>query len=269
MKNLFERTDLIEKFLPSGLSHSIIDNKLFEAVKAVLNDAELTESICSQISSSQQEYISNHKSSVPSVTYRNVYEESSPISDSSSSSTSAPHNLNNTDYMECFETSNFEKIGSVIYSLNQWEVIRQKYACAICQDILACPTIIANCSHTFCGECIHSYLQSCVNINEEDDTKVENLCPVCREVIVNTTFEPILHRDISNIINEMPDCPEKAEWSSRSESYFNRLLASKRERSKKRNVSNSEDEMDSNFIRIVGILAVTVIIFIVVAKSRS
>lgn len=63
---------------------------------------------------------------------------------------------------------------SVISSARSGELIYQ--SCPLCSDVVS-DGKVSYCGHTFCAECIESYLQTNAFGEEEDFTKP---CPVCR-----------------------------------------------------------------------------------------
>lgn len=106
-----------------------------------------------------------------------------------------------------------------------WEMLKDKYPCAICQDLLAAPSIL-NCSHSFCGSCLTDMIESCVltNTDGDDDAELDELqqsceiayrCPQCKEEITNTTFERLLDSDIQRLVDAVPDCEAKKHWKER------------------------------------------------------
>jgi hypothetical protein len=79
----------------------------------------------------------------------------------------------------------------------EWEELKNKYPCAICQDVLADPTNL-NCSHSYCGSCLSDHLtyQHCDTDSEDEDEdgndphsdKTIHFCPTCRDEITKVTF---------------------------------------------------------------------------------
>jgi len=142
-----------------------------------------------------------------------------------------------------------------------WEDLMVKYCCVICQDVLACPTILGQCSHTFCFECIDSYLNSCISLNSGVD--VEKTCPICRTEIKYQTFEALLHRDIESAVESIPDNDDrKSEWTARCNMYFE----TKRKLAGGKPLSQSSEE-NIEFKIAMAIAAAALVMIIVVRSS--
>ncbi len=72
----------------------------------------------------------------------------------------------------------------------EWQSLVEEFQCGICRDLLACPKL-ADCTHSFCGECIEAYFDS-----EAAKGCMQPLCPMCREPIQTCTLERVLDRGL-------------------------------------------------------------------------
>ena len=100
---------------------------------------------------------------------------------------------------------------------DQWDSLRKKYPCALCQDVLAAP-VIFKCSHNFCGACADSLFESCVAC--DDYLTVGHPCPHCREELENPSYERLLDENILNEVEKVPSCEMKTWYEERRQQYF-------------------------------------------------
>lgn len=124
-------------------------------------------------------------------------------------------------------------------ALKQWEEIREKYPCVICQDVLSAPCIL-NCSHSFCGRCINEMMGACQPVEgESSGVSVVYECPCCKTEITNFTFERILDEDISKHVENVADCAPKEAWTERRE--FSAMQMKKAQARRNREQRNMDD----------------------------
>lgn len=91
-----------------------------------------------------------------------------------------------------------------------WEKLKDKYPCAICQDVLAGPEIL-NCTHTFCGYCVQSMMDRC---SCEEGLEVVHACPLCTTPIEFSIPERTLCVNIEEEVQQFPR-EYKAHWEER------------------------------------------------------
>lgn len=150
--------------------------------------------------------------------------------------------------------------GNKVPIFEPWQELKDKYRCVICQDVLACPTILGPCSHTFCFECLDGYLKSCVSLHPGVD--VEKRCPMCRTEITHQTFESLLHRDIEVAVSSIPDEEDrKTEWVDRCKKYF--------EMRKELSKDTPSRPHNSTEFKIAMAIAFAALVFIIVRRSSS
>jgi hypothetical protein len=153
--------------------------------------------------------------------------------------------------------------GNEVPTLEPWQELKDKYRCVICQDVLACPTILGPCSHTFCFECIDDYITSCVSLHPGVD--VDKRCPTCRTEITHQTFEALLHRDIEVAVSSIPDEEvRKTEWVDRCKKYFEM-----KKKLSKDTASRSQASEHSTEIKIAMAIAFAAFVFIIARRSLS
>jgi hypothetical protein len=61
----------------------------------------------------------------------------------------------------------------------QWARLQRDYLCPICLDVLAAPTILGPCGHTFCGDCLDQYIDNRLPV-VSDSFFLQHNCPTCR-----------------------------------------------------------------------------------------
>ena len=71
--------------------------------------------------------------------------------------------------------------------------------CTICTDVMICPHIIDSCGHSFCGNCLDTYLKK----KDECDYGCKKKCPVCLMTIKSLTHQRNYDHTISRDINRM------------------------------------------------------------------
>jgi hypothetical protein len=151
-----------------------------------------------------------------------------------------------------------------------WEGLKARYQCVICQDVLACPTIVGHCSHTFCYECIENYIQSCISLDSE--VTVMKKCPICRSTIVHKTYEPLLHHEIEMAVVSVPGHEnQKKDWAARCERYFEmkrrQQLKESSVISRCNNGSDPSVNDDNSEMKIALAIAAAALVLILVVRS--
>lgn len=118
----------------------------------------------------------------------------------------------------------------------QWIQLVSDHPCAICQDVLAKPTILS-CSHSFCGICLHDLITSCSEVSStlhDIDEMISNMilvkrCPTCNEEICRAgTYERTLDNAISVRASAIPSCEGKTQWMERRAAHD--VLLSRRQK---------------------------------------
>ena len=129
-------------------------------------------------------------------------------------------------------------------ALEQWEALRSKYPCVICQDVLSAPCVL-NCSHSFCGRCINDLMYACVPVDTTDSSSNPTVvyeCPCCKVEIVNTTFERMLDEDIASLVERIGDCPAKEAWTERREFSTKKMKKANTLRNQQQREGGGDDE---------------------------
>jgi hypothetical protein len=170
--------------------------------------------------------------------------------------------------------SQIHTTSETVMASNNWKRFPENHTCVICCDLLAAPTVLG-CGHSFCGECISDYMDSCRSEGEMDD--VVHNCPVCRVEILGVTREIILDEDIVKFVDGCEDCVEKSDWQERRRKYLARTEKFKPKSSKSHKSSfrsfgeySSINSMSQEDIgALVGFLAVAVAIMIVAVRQRT
>lgn len=96
----------------------------------------------------------------------------------------------------------------------KWERLISLYKCTVCQDVLAMPHAV-NCSHSFCGSCLHALRTRCQPCDEASKNTVIVDCPTCREEICHASFERTLDESILKLVDNIPDCVMKTDYLQR------------------------------------------------------
>jgi hypothetical protein len=108
--------------------------------------------------------------------------------------------------------------------IEDWNCLVSEHQCCICMDLLAAPVII-DCSHNFCGECLHQYLRV---PRGEDEKDVTHFCPTCRvEIDSNAIYERGLDDAIVSKVNSFAGVEGSEamvlEWRQRREEHRARM----------------------------------------------
>jgi hypothetical protein len=125
--------------------------------------------------------------------------------------------------------------------LLQWEALRQKYPCVICQDVLAGPSIL-NCSHSFCGQCVDDLITACMPADTDSAAHVIHQCPCCKVDIDCVTFERVLDEEILRLVGNVPDCEPKQLWQFRRSQYLDAKKTKTSMRPKSRAQVHAQDQ---------------------------
>lgn len=97
-------------------------------------------------------------------------------------------------------------------SPEEWEKLVEQWRCPLCQDLFAAP-VLTQCTHTFCGACLHNYLKK-----KEADCCDD--CPMCHKSVGLPIFERSFDDCICKEVDKIPDIPPKEEWKQRRNQYF-------------------------------------------------
>lgn len=107
-------------------------------------------------------------------------------------------------------------------ALNPWSVLRSKYTCEMCHDVLAAPVVLP-CTHNYCGMCLHDMFASC----QSNEVEVAHQCRVCgcdQIKLDHAIYERTLDLTIEAEVLLLPDCAEKREWRRRQHAYHDQLM---------------------------------------------
>lgn len=145
-----------------------------------------------------------------------------------------------------------------------WEKLKDKYPCAICQDVLSEPEIL-NCSHTFCGYCVQSMVDRC---SCDKDLEVVHTCPLCTTSIEYRIQERMLAANIEGEVRFFP-LEFKAHWEERR-----RAMEKSREKKNRRQKAAQDRERqmaheeESSWLPIMGtVLAIAVLVVVFMVRK--
>jgi len=138
-----------------------------------------------------------------------------------------------TDKMRDGPTSCVAQSASVAY---MWQKLRSEFKCNICLEVMAAPTLVGPCGHSFCGACLDEWVQRCQNTNASDPfgVEVQHRCPTCRGSIQLAIFERHLDQllldratKVTALLRDLPDEKESgdevaavADWHARREAFI-------------------------------------------------
>jgi hypothetical protein len=166
-----------------------------------------------------------------------------------------------------------------------WEALVADQKCSLCIDLLAAPVIL-ECSHSFCGGCLHNYLGGSMVCGEVGSDAVINLCPVCRSEI---NSPPIYERNLdTSIVSKTKEInasgDQYLDWQVRRETYLQVMRERDRHREDDRRrrqqrsgrSDGDDDELDPPFDSIetflkwaLPVVAVLIICVITAARNSS
>lgn len=150
-----------------------------------------------------------------------------------------------------------------------WEELAARFHCSICLDVLAAPHVLS-CSHSFCWTCVKKWDDSCTY----EDAELVHVCPMCQTVCEDPpTFERMMDELIVAQVETVPDCSQKAEWSSKRREYLRSPKRTMKTRSSGRAPINGEaDEEDWfgqwNEIKSWALPLLSVVVMILIATTR-
>jgi hypothetical protein len=165
-----------------------------------------------------------------------------------------------------------------------WEALVADQKCSLCIDLLAAPVIL-ECSHSFCGGCLHNYLGGATMCGEIGSDSVISSCPVCRSEI---NSPPIYERNLdTSIVSKTKEINASGDqfldWQVRRETYLQVMRDRDRHREDRRRRQKSSvqndadsDELDPPFDSIetflkwaLPVVAVLIICVITAARNSS
>ena len=140
--------------------------------------------------------------------------------------------------MKCayLENSDLEQLPNKILIEEKWNGIVKDQKCLLCIDLLAAPVILS-CSHSFCGSCLHNYM----NHKSDEDKNVGYFCPTCRHQIESKSiYERHLDTSIVNQVDNLGfSCEQIDDWRIRRNEHIERMKISVNKRD-----CNYEEEDD-------------------------
>jgi hypothetical protein len=145
---------------------------------------------------------------------------------------------------------------------SEWELLKEKYPCVICQDVLSAPHLL-NCSHTFCFDCVTEYMTRAVS----KDAEVSHCCPSCNDEIKTWTYERLLDDDICQRVNNVSIADaERSDWRERREKFNVHVRKNKNSKffGKMEETENAYDWLQVGTVFV----AVAMIVVIAIARSR-
>jgi len=217
---LKEHPDLIYDLMPSNLLSSEQTEKLCSAMHDVLSNHRVVSSVKAKL----LKYDPHSLSSMIGNNDMNAHNHRH-LDDDNVKGSDDDDDLTNTR-SEISSTYAFNQYATATYHLSpseQWNQLVSDHPCAICQDVLAKPTILS-CSHSFCGICLHDLITSCSEVSStphDIDEMISNMtvvkkCPTCNEEICRAgTYERTLDDAITVRASVIPSCEGKTQWMER------------------------------------------------------
>jgi len=218
---LKEHPDLIYDLMPSNLLSSEQTEKLCSAMHDVLSNHRVVSSVKAKL----LKYDPHSLSSMIGNNDMNTHNHRHLDHDNVKGSDDDDDDLTNT-HSEFSSTYAFNQYATGTNHLSpseQWNQLVSDHPCAICQDVLAKPTILS-CSHSFCGICLHDLITSCSEVSStphDIDEMISNMtvvkkCPTCNEEICRAgTYERTLDDAITVRASAIPSCEGKTQWMER------------------------------------------------------
>ncbi|XP_029348132.1 E3 ubiquitin-protein ligase RNF8-like [Acyrthosiphon pisum] len=85
------------------------------------------------------------------------------------------------------------------------KLLENDFQCVICNELVYRPST-TNCAHTFCEGCLNSWLDR------------SNQCPICRSLVISTTYSFSLDNYITNLCNLLGGTIKEQRLTLQSES---------------------------------------------------
>jgi hypothetical protein len=146
---------------------------------------------------------------------------------------------------------------------DSWQVLREKYKCLICLDVLAAPHLIS-CGHSFCGVCIAAHVKNV----EEEEFDMQACCPTCREEINKQTLERHYDATIADDVRKLPNSIEKQTWTKRREMCLRKMRRSFARKSHRPLDWNMLGMLEARSTSMMMGIMVLVLIVIVIRRVR-
>jgi len=215
---LKEHPDLIYDLMPSNLLSSEQTEKLCSAMHDVLNNHRVVSSVKAKLLNYYpSSMIGNNDMNAHN--HRYLDHDNVKGSDDDDDLTNTRSETSSTYAFNQYATATNHSSPS-----EQWNQLGYDHPCAICQDVLAKPTILS-CSHSFCGICLHDLITSCSEVSSttlhDIDEMISNKtvvkrCPTCNEEICCAgTYERTLDDVITVRASAIPSCEGKTQWMER------------------------------------------------------
>ena len=284
---LNEHPDLIDDLMPPNLMSAEQTKKFRVAVTDLLNNPRVISSVKSKLlkynlQSLSSGMIGNNDMNAHNLSYFDQDHVKGIDDDDDDDLTNSRSETSSTYAFNHYPTRGINHLSPS----EQWNQLASDHPCAICQDVLAKPTILS-CSHSFCGICLHDLMTSCSEVSSSSLHDIDELiysmsvvkrCPTCNEEICRAgTYERTLDDAITVRASTIPSCEGKTNWMERKEAH--KVPAS---RSKKLNtmMSSTDNGGDSDadgddrgeedtWASAWVIPALTVVIIVLIAIFRS
>ena len=157
----------------------------------------------------------------------------------------------------------------VAVDADRWSNVVRDQKCLLCIDLLAAPVIL-ECTHSFCGSCIHNY----THCGGENETDVTHVCPICRsEILSKGIYERNLDMSIVNQVESLHlSCEQIEDWKTRRDEYL-KIMRDQGATARSRSADDSDEDEDPVFDNMELFLKwavpfVAVFIICVVAAGR-
>jgi len=217
---LKEHPDLIYDLMPSNLLSSEQTEKLCSAMHDVLSNHRVVSSVKAKLLKYDPHSLSSMigNNDMNAHNHRHLDHDNVKGSDDDDDLTNTRSETSSTYAFNQYATGTNHLSPS-----EQWNQLVSDHPCAICQDVLAKPTILS-CSHSFCGICLHDLITSCSEVSStphDIDEMISNMtvvkkCPTCNEEICRAgTYERTLDDAITVRASAIPSCEGKTQWMER------------------------------------------------------
>lgn len=216
---LKEHPDLIYDLMPSNLLSAEQTEKLCSAMHDVLNNHRVVSSVKAKLLKydphSLSSMIGNNDINTPNHSSYFDLDNDDDLTNTRSETSST------------YAFNHYATATNHLSPSEQWNQLVSDHPCAICQDVLAKPTILS-CSHSFCGICLHDLITSCSEVSStlhDIDEMISNMtvvkrCPTCNEEICRAgTYERTLDDVITVRASTIPSCEGKTQWMERMDAY--------------------------------------------------